>query len=74
MKNEEDFIFKAHSLTENLASLANIRANLIAGFTRSLFCNAEVAAAGWEAALRMIWKRWCANLDPEPIKIQLGDL
>lgn len=74
LKNEEDFIFKALSLTENLASLANIRANLRAEFTGSLFCNAEVAAAGWEAALRMIWKRWCANLDPEPIKIQLGDL
>ena len=72
LKNEGEFICKGVSVSEELASLANIRANLRNNFERSLFCNSDVAAAGWEAAFRMIWKRWCANLDPEPIKITLG--
>ncbi|MDA9822263.1 tetratricopeptide repeat protein [Paracoccaceae bacterium] len=71
LKNEEDFIYKGLSISEDLTSLANIRANLRNNFKRSLFCNPKVAAEGWEAALRVIWKRWCANLDPEPIKITL---
>jgi len=70
-KNEEDFICKGLAISEELANLANIRANLRNNFKRSLYCNPNIAAAGWEAALRIIWKRWCANLDPEIIKITL---
>ena len=74
LQNEEDFISKGRQISENLANLAKIRANLRKEFKSSLFCNPDVAAAGWEEALRIIWKRWCANLDPEPIKITFSDI
>ena len=74
LKNEEDFISKGRSLANEMAVLADIRKNLRNRFTGSLSCNSGVAAAGWEAALRIIWKRWCSNLDPEPIKLKLDDL
>ena len=74
LKNEHDFIKKGWSLANNLTELGRIRQNLREKFSHSTFCNADIAAAGWEAALRIIWKRWCANLVPEPIKIKLENL
>ena len=74
LKNEHDFIKKGRSLAGNLTELGEIRQNLREKFSNSAFCNSDIAAAGWEAALRIIWKRWCANLVPEPIKIKLENL
>ena len=74
LKNEHDFIKKGCSLAGNLTELEKIRQNLREKFSNSVYCNADIAAAGWEAALRIIWKRWCANLVPEPIKIKLENL
>ena len=74
LKNEQDFIYKGRSLANQKAVLTDIRKNLRKRFTGSLFCNSGVAAAGWEAALRMIWKRWCAGCGPKPVKLKLKDL
>ena len=74
LKNEHDLIKKGCSLADYLTELGRIRHNLREKFSNSVYCNADIAAAGWEAALRIIWKRWCANLVPEPIKIKLEDL
>lgn len=73
-EDEEDFICQADSLTDKLSQLADIRKHLRREFKSSLFCNPDVAAANWEAALRKIWKRRCAKLDPEPIKLELDNL
>ena len=74
VKTEDDFVFKGCSLANDLVALASIRENLREKFSKSTFCNPNVAAASWEAAIRIIWKRWCCGLDPEPIKFEMEDL
>ena len=72
--NENDFVARAHSLTDDLTELANLRTKLREKFSGSVFCNPDVAAASWEAGLRKIWQRWCSGLDPKPLKLELEDL
>ena len=72
-KDRDDFISKGCYLARELTELASIRANLRKKFASSAFCNPEVSAANWATALRIIWKRWCSDLPPEPIELALND-
>ena len=74
LKNEQDLIFKGLSLAQELETLTDMRKNLRKEFTGLLFCNPDIAAAGWETALRTIWKRWCSGLDPEAKQLTMKDL
>jgi protein O-GlcNAc transferase len=72
--SENDFVAQAHSLTDDLTELANLRKRLREKVSGSVQLNTDVAAASWEAGLRKIWQRWCSGLDPKPFKLELEDL
>ena len=72
--NEDDFILKVTSLTNEIKKLTSTRKSLRQKLSNSVFCNSDVAAAGWEAALRIMWRRWCSDLDPKPFQLKMEDL
>jgi predicted O-linked N-acetylglucosamine transferase (SPINDLY family) len=63
--NTADFIEKARYWAEHLAELADLRAGLRARLLQSPGGQPELIASHFEAALRHMWRRWCAGLDAE---------
>jgi predicted O-linked N-acetylglucosamine transferase (SPINDLY family) len=57
-----DFVAKALYWAENLTELADIRAGLRARLAQSPGGQPELIALHFDAALRNMWRRWCAGL------------
>jgi predicted O-linked N-acetylglucosamine transferase (SPINDLY family) len=60
-----DFVARARYWSDNLAALADLRACLRTRHSRSPGGQPTLIAAHIEAALRHMWRRWCAGLPPE---------
>lgn len=56
-----DFVAKALYWAENLGALADIRAGLRARLAQSPGGQPERIALHFDAALRNMWRRWCAG-------------
>lgn len=70
----ELFVQRAVFLSENIAPLAAMRISMRDRYNASLVGRPEVAAAGLERAMRIMWQRWCAGIAPGPIRVALEDL
>lgn len=65
----DDFVAKGIAGTQDLTELAALRAALRERFERSSVRHPEVIAAGFERALRTMWKRWCDGRPPESFEV-----
>jgi hypothetical protein len=57
----------------HLAALAEVRQGLRRRLQESPSRQADAIAAGFERALRHMWKRWCANLPAESFHCTLPE-
>jgi protein O-GlcNAc transferase len=64
-----DFVAKGIHWANNLAALAQVRANLRTTWQQSPTRAPHAIAAGLERALRHMWTRWCAGLPAESFEI-----
>lgn len=67
--DEEDFVRKGISWTNDIPALAALRAGMRARLERSVLCQPEVVAASVSNALRTMWRRWCAGLPAESFEV-----
>lgn len=68
------FVQRAVFLSENIPPLAAMRISMRDRYNASLVGKPEVAAAGMERAMRIMWQRWCAGISPGPIRVALEDI
>lgn len=61
-------------LSQNLPTLAAMRAGMRDRFTSSVVGYPGVVAAGLELALRKMWIQWCEGKAPEAIRVRLAEL
>ena len=61
-------------LSQNLPTLAAMRAGMRERFTSSVVGYPGVVAAGLELALRKMWVQWCEGKPPEAIRVHLAEL
>jgi predicted O-linked N-acetylglucosamine transferase (SPINDLY family) len=61
-------------LSNNIATLAGLRATMRERYLNSLVGYPGVVAATFELALRKMWRRWCAGLPPEAFRVALSEL
>jgi predicted O-linked N-acetylglucosamine transferase (SPINDLY family) len=73
-ENPDDFVEKGLYWANNLQALAALRAGLRDRWQRSPARQPTFVAAGIEAALRRMWRRWCAGLPPESFEITAPQL
>ena len=64
-----DFVQKGVYWSNHLAELATVRATLRSRWLQSDSRNPDKIAAGLAAALRHMWRRWCAGLPAESFEI-----
>ena len=64
-----DFVAKGLSWANDLPALAALRAGLRARWQSAPARRAAFVADGIEAALRRMWRQWCAGLPPESFEI-----
>jgi protein O-GlcNAc transferase len=57
----DDYVAKAVAFASDLPALANLRETVRPRFTASAMCDAPRFAHNFEAALRGMWRRWCAE-------------
>jgi predicted O-linked N-acetylglucosamine transferase (SPINDLY family) len=69
----EDFVEKGVYWADHLSALAALRAGLRARWQGSLARQPAFVAAGIEAALRHMWRRWCAGLPAESFEVPAPD-
>jgi predicted O-linked N-acetylglucosamine transferase (SPINDLY family) len=69
--NTADFIEKARYWAEHLAELADLRAGLRTRLLQSPGGQPELIATHFEAALRHMWRRWCAGSPAESFAASL---
>lgn len=62
--DEADFVNKGIFLSQNIATLAHLRATLRERFRLSPVAQPALVTQGLERALRIMWRRWCAELPP----------
>ena len=67
--NKADFIAKGLSWANDLAALSSLRSGLRERFKQSEMGQSEIIAASLERALRIIWRRWCADLPAESFEV-----
>lgn len=67
------FVSKGVYWARNPAALAQLRANARALWRQARGGNAEAAADMIEAALRRMWRRWCAALPPETFQLDAAE-
>jgi protein O-GlcNAc transferase len=72
--DDPTFVKLGEFLSQNLPTLAALRAGMRERFNASVVGYPGVAAAGLEHALRLMWQRWCADLPPAPLRVRLADL
>jgi len=65
----EDFVRRAVDWASRLDELAELRAGMRDRLTSAPLRQPEVVAKGFEAALRVMWRRWCAGQRPESFEI-----
>jgi protein O-GlcNAc transferase len=73
-EDDASFVQLGKFLSENLPTLAALRASMRDRFNASVVGYPGVAAVGFEHAVRLMWQRWCAGLPPAPLKIRMADL
>jgi predicted O-linked N-acetylglucosamine transferase (SPINDLY family) len=66
-----DFVQMGLFWADNLAALSDIRTGLRERFANSAMGQPALVAAGVERALRTMWKRWCADVQPESFEVSL---
>ncbi|MFL6675684.1 MAG: tetratricopeptide repeat protein [Massilia sp.] len=72
--DEKSYVALGAFLSANLPVLAQLRATMRERFANSMLGHPEIAAAGLEHCLRLMWQRWCADLPPAPLRVRLSDL
>jgi protein O-GlcNAc transferase len=72
--DDATFVQLGKFLSENLPTLAALRASMRDRFNASVVGYPGVAAVGFEYALRLMWQRWCAGMPPAPLKVRMADL
>ncbi len=65
----DDFVAKAVYWSQNLTELADTRLTLRARFQASPIGNHALLAFNFDALVRTIWRRWCANLPADMTNI-----
>ena len=70
----EDFVKRAVGWTGRLDELARLRAGMRDRLLSSPLRQPETVAKGLEAALRVMWRRWCEGLPAESFEARLEDL
>lgn len=69
-----DFVRKGLSWASHPSSLARVRAQLRERFEQSAMGQPAMVAAGYECALRMMWRRWCEGLPAESFEVRPQDI
>ncbi len=67
--SEEDFVSKGVAWARDVKGLANLRATLRQRFRDSAPGKPARITANLEAALRIMWRRWCDGLPPQPFDV-----
>lgn len=67
--NAENFVKKGLWWSDNLHLLAEVRAGLRERIAQSPTRQPEIIVTGFERALRMMWRKWCAGLPPESFDV-----
>ena len=62
--DEPDFVNKGIFLSQNIATLSQLRSTLRERFRLSPVAQPALVTQGFERALRIMWRRWCAELPP----------
>jgi predicted O-linked N-acetylglucosamine transferase (SPINDLY family) len=73
-KDKADFVAKGVAWANDLTGLADLRASMRSRCAESPMFQPAVIAAGLSAALREMWRRWCAGVAPTALNMQtLGE-
>jgi protein O-GlcNAc transferase len=72
--DDASFVNLGVFLSQNLPTLAALRAGMRERFTSSVVGYPGVVAAGLELALRKMWVHWCEGKAPEAIRVHLAEL
>lgn len=72
--DEADFVQKGVFWAGKLEALAELRSGLRERLAQSAIGHPEQIAAGLERALRVMWRRWCADLPAESFEITRRDI
>jgi len=72
--DDASFVNLGVFLSQNLPTLAALRAGMRERFTSSVVGYPGVVAAGLELALRKMWMQWCDGKAPEAIRVHLAEL
>ena len=64
-RSEEEFVERACRAAADLAELEQLRSRLRATAERKFLGSNDDAALAFDAALRAMWRRWCAGQPPE---------
>jgi predicted O-linked N-acetylglucosamine transferase (SPINDLY family) len=72
--DEAAFVQLGSFLSQNLPTLAALRAGMRERFTNSVVGYPGVVAAGLELALRKMWVQWCEGKAPEHLRVRLSEL
>lgn len=62
--DEENFVNKGIFLSQNISALAHLRATLRERFLQSPITKPALVTQALERSLRIMWRRWCAQLPP----------
>lgn len=73
VRDAEEFVARGLYWTTNLDALSAVRSSLRQRFLDSHLAQPGLVAAGFGAAVRMMWRRWCAGLPPEPLVVSVDD-
>ncbi|RQR26937.1 glycosyltransferase [Burkholderia sp. Bp9143] len=65
-RDRDDFVRIGVDWSNNLLALADVRSTLRQRSAASPMFRPEIVAAGLSAALRTMWRRWCAGAPPAP--------
>jgi protein O-GlcNAc transferase len=72
--NPADFVDQGVASAVNPESLARLRTELRQRLRQSAMGQPQLVAAGLERALRIMWRRWCAQLPAEAFAVDAQDL
>ncbi|GAB3380734.1 tetratricopeptide repeat protein [Massilia agri] len=67
----DDFIAKGVAACADLTALAALRADMRSRFPASSSIELEHVTNGFENAMRLIWRRWCAGLPAAPLTARI---
>ncbi|MFM2086448.1 MAG: hypothetical protein RLZZ237_1317 [Pseudomonadota bacterium] len=62
--DEENFVNKGIFLSQNISALAHLRATLRERLLQAPITKPALVTQGLERSLRIMWRRWCAQLPP----------